>query len=81
MFTVVIALLLCAGISLVIVALVLIPARRDGRDLLTSRGEDFVASVRETTATVVDRVTPGSASEEPADAPDPVASKGRSAAG
>jgi hypothetical protein len=68
MFTIVIALLLCAGIAAFVVALVLIPARREGRDVLTSRGEDLVASIRETSGNVVDLVTPGRSEDETEDA-------------
>ncbi len=64
MLTIVIALLLCAGIAAFVVALVLIPARREGRDVLTSRGEDLVASIRETSGNVVDKVTPGRSADE-----------------
>lgn len=72
MLPIVIALVLCAGIAAFVVALVLIPARREGRDVLTSRGEDIVASIRETSGNVVDKVTPGrSEDEEPAEAADP----------
>lgn len=70
MLTIVIALLLCAGIAAFVVALVLIPARREGRDLLTSRGEDLVASIRETSGNVVDKVTPGRSGEDGVDATD-----------
>ena len=64
MLPIVIALLLCAGIAAFVVALVLIPARREGRDVLTSRGEDLVASIRETSGNVVDLVTPGRSPED-----------------
>ena len=47
-----------------VVALVLIPARREGRDVLTSRGEDLVASIRETSGNVVDKVTPGRSDDD-----------------
>jgi hypothetical protein len=67
MLTIVIALLLCAGIAAFVVALVLIPARREGRDVLTSRGEDLVASIRETSGNVVDLVTPGRSEDETED--------------
>ena len=67
MLTIVIALLLCAGIAAFVVALVLIPARREGRDVLTSRGEDLVATIRETSGTVVDKVTPGRPTDEATD--------------
>ena len=70
MLTIVIALLLCAGIAAFVVALVLIPARREGRDVLTSRGEDLVASIRETSGNVVDKVTPGRSAEDGVDAAD-----------
>ncbi|GAA3619226.1 hypothetical protein GCM10022199_24650 [Marihabitans asiaticum] len=46
MTVMVIALLVCVALSLVVLGLVAIPARREGRDLLTPRGERVVVKVR-----------------------------------
>jgi len=47
MVSVVLGMLVCVALALVVVALVAVPARREGRDLLTERGEDLVGSLRE----------------------------------
>ena len=63
MTAIVLAMLLCVGLAALVVLLVAIPARRQGRALLTERGEDVVAGVRERgevvsarTGAAVDRV-------------------------
>jgi hypothetical protein len=47
MVSVVLGMLLCVSLALVVVALVAVPARRAGRDVLSERGEDIVGSIRE----------------------------------
>ncbi|CCH77324.1 conserved exported hypothetical protein [Nostocoides japonicum T1-X7] len=47
MVALIIGLLVCVAVAVVIVGLVAIPARREGRDLLTTRGEDLVATLRD----------------------------------
>ena len=47
MLSVVIAMLFCVGLALGVVALVAVPARREGRDVLTERGEEVVGSIRD----------------------------------
>jgi hypothetical protein len=47
MVSVVIALVFCVGLALGVVALVAVPARREGRDVLTERGEEVVGSIRD----------------------------------
>ena len=47
MTALVLATLLCMGLALAVVALVAVPARREGRDLLTARGEEVVGALRE----------------------------------
>jgi hypothetical protein len=47
MVSVVLGMLVCVALALVVVALVAVPARREGRDLLTEKGEDLVGSLRE----------------------------------
>lgn len=46
MLSTLLPLLLCVVIALVIVALVAIPARRQGRDVLTARGEEVFVRVK-----------------------------------
>ena len=46
MFALVFGMLVCLVGGMVVVGFVVAQARRDGRDLLTSRGEDVVSKVR-----------------------------------
>ncbi len=61
----VIGLLICVALAIAVLALVAVPARRQGRDLLTERGERVVVKVRTgaesavaKTGEVVSNVTP-----------------------
>ena len=47
MVSVVLGMLVCVSLALVVVALVAVPARREGREVLSERGEDIVGSIRE----------------------------------
>ena len=47
MVSVVLGLLFCVGLALAVMALVAVPARRQGRDVLSERGEQVVESIRE----------------------------------
>jgi len=47
MVSVVLGMVFCVGLALAVVALVAVPARRAGRDVLTERGEEVVGSLRE----------------------------------
>lgn len=47
MVSVVLGMLFCVALALAVVALVAVPARRAGRDVLSERGEDIVGSIRE----------------------------------
>lgn len=49
MVALIIGMLLCVGLALAVVALVAVPARREGRELLSPQGEEIVAAVREKT--------------------------------
>ncbi|MBC7558600.1 MAG: hypothetical protein H7270_04455 [Dermatophilaceae bacterium] len=42
------------GLAMLVVCAVAIPARRDGRDLLTAKGEDVVSLVRDKTGSAVE---------------------------
>ena len=55
MVALILGMLVCVALALVVVALVAIPARREGRDLLTPRGEEVVAQARERTQDAFDR--------------------------
>lgn len=47
MVALIIGMLICVGLALAVVALVAIPARRDGRDILTPKGEEVVSALKE----------------------------------
>jgi hypothetical protein len=47
MISVVLGMLVCLALALAIMALVAVPARRAGRDVLSERGEEVVGSIRE----------------------------------
>ncbi|HET8617289.1 MAG TPA: hypothetical protein VFL94_17365 [Actinomycetales bacterium] len=53
MLTVIIGMLLALVLAAVVLALVAVPARREGRDVLTSQGEQIVHQARERTAGAV----------------------------
>lgn len=47
MVVLIIGLFFCVAIAGAVVGLVAIPARREGREVLTARGEDLVATIRD----------------------------------
>jgi hypothetical protein len=49
MFVLVLGMLLSVGLAVAVLFVVAVPARRDGRDVLTPKGEDVVSLVREKT--------------------------------
>lgn len=55
MTALIIAMLLCVGLAVAVVALVAIPARREGRDLFTPKGERVVGRVKDRTDAVIDK--------------------------
>ena len=69
MVSVVLGMLFCTSLALAVVALVAVPARRAGRDVLSERGEDIVGSLRERQPTLArDRHDPEDGALDPADA-------------
>jgi hypothetical protein len=46
-FALVFGMMICLALALAVVGLVALPARRDGREVLTHRGEELVGAVRE----------------------------------
>ncbi|MEO8108026.1 MAG: hypothetical protein ABI720_11985, partial [Actinomycetes bacterium] len=54
MVVLVVGMLVSVVLAVAVVGLVAIPARRQGRDLLTPKGEDVVALVREKTESAVE---------------------------
>ena len=55
MVALILGMLICVGLALAVVAIVAIPARREGRELLTQQGEELVAMVKEKTETTIER--------------------------
>ena len=51
MVALILGLLFCVGVAMVVVGLVAVPARRQGRDVLTPRGEQVLTRVLEKGAT------------------------------
>ncbi len=47
MVSLVLGMLFCVALALGVVALVAVPARRAGREVLTERGEEFLGSIRD----------------------------------
>ena len=47
MVSLVLGMLVCVGLALVVMALVAVPARRAGREVLTERGEEVIGSLRD----------------------------------
>jgi hypothetical protein len=54
MVILIVGMLLCLLLAVAVVGLVAIPARREGRDLLTPKGEEVVSRVRERTGSAMD---------------------------
>ena len=54
MVTLIVGMLLCLLLAVAVVGMVAIPARREGRDLLTPKGEEVVSRVRERTGSAID---------------------------
>ena len=54
MVILIVGMLLCLLLAVAVVGMVAIPARRQGRDLLTPRGEHVVSRVRERTGSAMD---------------------------
>jgi hypothetical protein len=76
MIALVFAMILCLLLGLAVVGVVAIPARREGRDVLTPRGEEVVSRVKERTeaaATVAKGKTGDLVSSTKAKVADPAA--------
>jgi len=59
MVALIIGMLICVGLALVVVALVAVPARRDGRGILTPKGEEVVTALKERQQSARDRLDRG----------------------
>ena len=55
MVALIIGMLVCLALAVAVVAVVAIPARRQGRELLTPQGEDIVAMVKEKTEATLEK--------------------------
>jgi len=54
MLVLVFGMLLCLALGVAVVCLVAVPARRDGREVLTPRGDEVVSVVRERTGSALE---------------------------
>ena len=72
MTTVIVGMLIALALSLAVVALVAVPARRAGRDVLTPQGEQIMQSARDRTAEMAgaarDKMRPGADDDSDEDA-------------
>lgn len=59
MVALIIGMLICVGLALAVVALVAIPARRDGRDILTPKGDEVVIALKERQQSARQRLSRG----------------------
>ncbi|MEO7060588.1 MAG: hypothetical protein ABI083_12775 [Lapillicoccus sp.] len=57
MWALIIALVICVGLALAVVAVVAMPARREGRDILTPRGEEVLDRVKDATTATKDKTS------------------------
>ena len=55
MVPLIIGMLICVGLAVAVVAVVAIPARREGRGLLTPQGEEIIAVVKEKTESTLEK--------------------------
>jgi hypothetical protein len=55
MVALIIGMLICVGLAVAVVAIVAIPARREGRDILTPQGEELMALAKERTESALER--------------------------
>ena len=59
MVALIIGMLICVGLALAVVALVAVPARRDGRSILTPKGEEVVIALKERQQSARERLDRG----------------------
>ncbi|MFW5468998.1 hypothetical protein ACOCJ4_03015 [Knoellia sp. CPCC 206435] len=71
MVALILGMLVCVALALVVVALVAVPARRDGRGILTPKGEEVVTALKERQQSARDRLDRGSVSGSADDADGP----------
>jgi hypothetical protein len=55
MVALIIGMLVCVALAVAVVAVVAIPARREGRELLTPAGEELIAVVKDMTESTLER--------------------------
>lgn len=55
MVALIIGMLICVGLAVAVVAVVAIPARREGRGLLTPQGEELIAVVKDKTESTLEK--------------------------
>ena len=55
MVALIIGMLICVGLAVAVVAVVAVPARRQGRELLSPQGEELVALAKEKTESALEK--------------------------
>ena len=55
MVPLIIGMLICVGLAVAVVAVVAVPARREGRELLTPQGEELISVVKEKTESTLEK--------------------------
>ena len=55
MTALILAMLLCLGLAVAVVGMVAVPARREGRDVLTDRGDAVVGALKDRTEAAIPR--------------------------
>lgn len=73
MVALIIGMLVCVVLALAVVALVAIPARRDGRDILTPKGEEVVTALKERQQSARQRRERGVPDDDSLTGPEPTA--------
>ena len=76
MVALIIGMLICVALALAVVALVAVPARRDGRDLLTPKGEEVVSALKDRQQSARQRLERGEGDEASEDTSAVVADEG-----
>lgn len=54
MFVLVLGMIISVGLAVAVVCVVAVPARREGRDMLTPKGEEVISAMRDKTGSAVE---------------------------
>ena len=64
MVALIIGMLVCVALAVAVVAVVAIPARREGRDLLTPQGEELISAAKDKVTDSLGSIGSGSTPED-----------------